>query len=108
MLLDNQYVSRASGITGAAKSMKALWKSRFASGRRAVQLALAVAAHRRCSAGCSTVLSNQLIHGGATWNGSVDREQVRDCINQASAATTELRMDSRDTLWGSMGYPVVD
>lgn len=84
MLLDNQYVSGASGVTGAAKSMKALWKSRFASGWHAAQLALAsgnISALLSRLVNCLHTLRNQLIHGGATWNESVNREQVRDCTD---------------------------
>lgn len=55
-------------------------------------------------------LRNQLIHGGATWNGAVNREQMRDCVNLLSKLVPlviELMMDSPDTLWGNACYPVV-
>ena len=55
-------------------------------------------------------LRNQLIHGGATWNGSVNREQLRDCVGLLSKLVPviiDLMMDSPDTLWGDACYPVV-
>ena len=48
-------------------------------------------------------LRNQLIHGGATWNGSVNREQLRDCVNlmgKLVPLVIEVMMDHPGTLWG--------
>ena len=57
------------------------------------------------------VLRNQLVHGGATWNSSVNRAQVRD----GSAIMAFLvpifinsMMDHPETQWGAPYYPVVD
>ncbi len=55
-------------------------------------------------------LRNQLIHGGATWNGSINREQMRDCtslLGKLVPLIIKLMMDSADTLWGDACYPVV-
>jgi len=56
-------------------------------------------------------LRNQLIHGGAIWNGAVNREQLRDCaglLGKPVPLIIELMMDSADTLWGDACYPVVE
>lgn len=56
------------------------------------------------------VLRNQLVHGGATWNGSVNREQLRDaCAIMGKFVPTviELMMDNPSTLWGDPVFPVV-
>lgn len=48
-------------------------------------------------------LRNQLIHGGATWYGSVNRDQLCDCTNLLSKLVPliiELMMDGANTLWG--------
>jgi hypothetical protein len=48
---------------------------------------------------------------GATWNGSVNRDQMRDCtslLGKLVPLIIELMMDSADTLWGDACYPVVD
>ena len=55
-------------------------------------------------------LCNQLIHRGATWNESVNREQMRDCVNvmgKLVPRVIEVMMDHPQTLWGDACYPVV-
>jgi hypothetical protein len=55
-------------------------------------------------------LRNQILHGGATWGSSVNREQLRDCTNLMSKLvplTIEVMMDHPETLWGDACYPVV-
>jgi hypothetical protein len=54
-------------------------------------------------------LRNQLIHGGATWNSSVNREQLRDANAIMSALVPiviEIMMDSAGEHWGEPCYPV--
>jgi len=56
-------------------------------------------------------LRNQLLHGGATYNSSVNREQMRDCchlMEKLVPAVIEIMMDSPHTLWGDAYYAVVD
>ena len=56
-------------------------------------------------------LRNQLSHGGATWNSSVNRDQLRDCsafLGKLVPFIIQLMMDNPDTLWGDACYPVVD
>ena len=56
------------------------------------------------------VLRNQLVHGGATWNGSVNRAQVRDGANIMAFLTPRfiaLMMDNPQRDWGPPYYPVV-
>ncbi len=55
-------------------------------------------------------LRNQLVHGGATWNSSVNRDQLRDCadfLGKLVPHVIELMLDHPDTLWGDACYPVV-
>ena len=57
------------------------------------------------------VLRNQLMHGGATWQGSVNREQVRDGVDILSFLVphfVDLMMDNPACDWGRPPYPVVD
>jgi len=85
----------------------------FASGKRAAQLALASGNTPVLLVvlfNCFYTPGNQLVHGGATWSGSVNREQMRDCTNLLGKLVPliiELMMDSADTLWGDACYPVV-
>ena len=55
-------------------------------------------------------LRNQLIHGGATWNSSVNREQLRDAnclLHKLVPALIDIMMRNPDELWGDANYPVV-
>ncbi len=57
------------------------------------------------------VLRNQLVHGGATWNSSVNREQVKDGAKILAFLVpifVDLMMDNPQTDWGAPYYPVVD
>ena len=56
-------------------------------------------------------LRNQLVHGGATWNSSVNREQLRDGANilhKILPVIIDIMMDSGKTMWGSPCYPVIE
>ena len=55
-------------------------------------------------------LRNQLMHGGATWQSQLNRDQVRDCANIMQKLTPliiQLMMDNPDAEWGAPAYPVV-
>ena len=57
------------------------------------------------------VLRNQILHGGATWNSSVNRSQVRDgaaIMGFLVPAFVKVMMDHPDEPWGKNYYPVVD
>ena len=56
------------------------------------------------------VLRNQLIHGGATWNSMVNRQQVKDGVNLMNKfvpIVIELIIENSDEDWGELIYPVV-
>jgi len=56
-------------------------------------------------------LRNQLIHGGATWNSGVNREQVRDgaeIMNKLVPTIIHIMMEHHNQVWGEPCYPVVD
>ncbi|AML51730.1 HEPN domain-containing protein [Falsihalocynthiibacter arcticus] len=56
------------------------------------------------------VLRNQLVHGGATWNSSVNRDQVRDgaaILAFLMPVFVEIMMDHPNEDWGQPFYPVV-
>lgn len=56
-------------------------------------------------------LRNQLVHGGATWNSSANREQIRDGVKFLSKllpALIDIMLSSPNELWGEAHYPVVD
>ena len=56
------------------------------------------------------VLRNQLIHGGATWNSSVNRSQVKDgaaLLGVLLPVFINIMMDNPDHDWGTPYYPVI-
>lgn len=55
-------------------------------------------------------LRNQMLHGGATWNSSVNIDQKRDAVKFLAKFVPfviEIMMDNANVLWGSASYPVV-
>ena len=113
VLLENQYVygpfwkffNGAPGYEG--------WRQRFEDEQRRVRQALG-------SQDALTVLTilfdrlyvlrNQLVHGGATWNGSVNRSQVRDgavLIAFLAPQFISLMLGFPTEEWGPAYYPVV-
>ena len=56
-------------------------------------------------------LRNQLMHGGATWDSKVNREQVNDGAEIMSwmlPIFVDLMMENSDKLWGKPFYPVIE
>ena len=56
-------------------------------------------------------MRNQLIHGGATYQSRVNRDQVRDSANllgKLIPLIIEIMIDNPDEAWGDIYYPVVD
>jgi hypothetical protein len=56
-------------------------------------------------------LRNQILHGGATWNSSVNRNQIRDAVNileKLVPIIIEIMMDNSKVLWGEPCYPIVE
>lgn len=56
-------------------------------------------------------LRNQVLHGGATWNSGVNRDQVRDAttiMKNVVPMIIKIMMDNYRELWGDPCYPVVE
>jgi hypothetical protein len=113
VLLDNKFVFQDFWNFQNGTLAEEEWKRRFAGAKKAAKSALAA---RDTVTVLAVVLSriytlrNQLVHGGATWNGSVNREQMRDCVNlmgKLVPLVVEIMMDNPGTLWGDAVYPVV-
>ena len=114
VLLNNRYVFNLFWEFHRGKVTRDEWESGFRSANAAASRALASGA---TAAVLSIVLSrlytlrNQLIHGGATWNGSVNREQLRDACAIMAKLTPlllELMMDHPNALWGDPVFPVIE
>ena len=113
VLLDNRFVFADFWHWQNGSLPEAEYKAKFAAANRAAHVALG---RQDTVTVLSIVLSriyvlrNQLVHGGATWGSSVNREQLRDCTNfmaKLVPLVIEIMMDHPQTLWGQGVYPVV-
>lgn len=114
ILLDTPFVFQSFWDFHSGKIKEAEWASRFAQGKLAAQQALAsgntpillgVIFNRLYT------LRNQLMHGGATWNSSVNRKQLHDCsklLSKLVPLIVTLMLDNPSTLWGEACYPVIE
>ena len=114
VLLDNRFVFADFWQWQNGSLTEAEFQEKFAAANRAAHVALgrqdtvtvlAIVLSR------IYVLRNQLVHGGATWGSSVNREQLCDCTHfmaKLVPLVIEVMMDHPDTLWGQGTYPVVE
>jgi hypothetical protein len=114
VLLDNPYLFQDFWNFHNGTLAEDEWKRRFEAAKRVAKLALA---NRDTVTVLGVALSriytlrNQLMHGGATWNSSVNRDQIRDCtalLGRLVPVVIEVMLDHPETLWGDACYPVVE
>ncbi len=114
LLIDNKYVYQPFWDYQNNKVSAESWTSSFQHSRVSANRALGRMDTRRVLAIVFDrlyVLRNQLVHGGATWNGRVNRGQIRDGVSimgQLVPVVIYLMMEDKDGLWGEPCYPVVD
>ena len=114
ILLDTPFVLQSFWDYHSGKISEAQWKERLAQGKKMATQALASSNTPQLLGVVFNrlyTLRNQLIHGGATWNSSVNRKQLKDCANllgKLVPVIIELMMTHPDTLWGDACYPVVE
>ena len=113
LLLDNRFIFQPfwdyhNGMTGYDR-----WENRFQREKTRLNVALG---NTDTETILSTlfnrlyVLRNQLVHGGATWNSSLNREQVRDgasILGTLIPIMVDIMMDNRNESWGPPYYPIV-
>lgn len=113
LLLDNRFVFAPFWKYHSGQFGGAGWEVRFDAARRAANEALA---SRNTPLVLSIlfdrlyVLRNQLVHGGATWNSSANRNQVHDgaaLLECLLPVFVDLMMDQPDHEWIMPSYPVV-
>jgi len=114
LLLDNKYVFQPFWKHQNRVAGHEDWEARLARSRKRTQSALADRDTRVVLTFLFDrlyVLRNQLIHGGATWNSSVNRDQVRDgarIMGFLVPIFIDLMMDNAALAWGAPHYPVVE
>ncbi|MEH6453999.1 MAG: hypothetical protein V7782_13270 [Psychromonas sp.] len=113
VLLNNQYVFQPFWEYKNGVIDEDTWTSRFSDAKNYANKALG---HENTARVLGIVftriytLRNQILHGGATYNSSVNRSQIRDCthlMGKIVPVIIEIMMDNSNTLWGDAYYPVV-
>lgn len=114
LLMDNKYVFAPFWKHHAGEFGGAGWEVSFDSAKRAANCALA---EKNTAVVLSIlfdrlyVLRNQLVHGGATWDSSANRNQVRDGASLLGCLLPvfiDLMMDYPQAEWAMPMYPVVE
>jgi hypothetical protein len=114
LLLSNRYVFQPFWDYNAGRVTEEAWRASFERSRRSANRALGRQNTARVLAEVFDrlyTLRNQIVHGGATWNSSVNRDQLRDGANilgQLVPVIIHLMMENHRQLWGDPCYPVVD
>ena len=113
VLLDNPFVFHSFWEFQRGRISAEDWQSRFETGKRSANKALASGNPAEVLALVFNriyVLRNQMMHGGATWNSQVNRDQLRDCarfLGKLVPLVIEIMLDNPNTLWGDACFPVV-
>lgn len=114
VLLNNRYVFAPFWQHVNGKPGYEDWSERLDRSHRAMSSALA---QRNTTMVLSTVfdrlyvLRNQLVHGGATWNSNLNRDQVRDgaaVLGWLLPIFIDIMMDHPNMDWGQPYYLVID
>jgi hypothetical protein len=113
-LLDNRFVFQDFWDFQNGLISEDEWKRRFTNANRAARRALAnqhTGTVLGIVLGRIYTLRNQIVHGGATWGGSLNREQMRDCLRfmeRLVPLVIDVLMDAPDVPWGPVAFPVVE
>jgi len=112
-LINNQYVYHHFWEFQKGSITKEQWKKYFENDKAIAQKALSKMNTKKILAIILDrlyVLRNQLLHGGATWNGKVNRDQVRDgtsIMRNLVPIIINIMLDGSNELWGDASFPVI-
>lgn len=113
VLLNNKFVFQPFWDFHNNKKSEQEWQDDFATANAFANKALG---HKNTSAVLSVIFSrlytlrNQTLHGGSTWNSSVNRDQIRDAVQflkKFVPFTIDIMMDNAAQIWGEPCYPVI-
>ncbi len=112
-LLNNQYISPDYWKYQRGNIKEGTWESRFYSQNNGADDLKAQSTTDFLSLVFSRiyVLRNQLVHGGSTWDGKVNREQIRDCaqfMEKFVTAMLEILVEEKEFKWDPAPYPVMN
>jgi hypothetical protein len=114
VLLSNKFVFQPFWDFQNQKKTEAQWQEDF---KKANTFANKALGHKNTPAVLSVIFSrlytlrNQTMHGGATWNSAVNRDQMRDAVSFLSKFVPfiiKIMMDNANELWGEPSYPLIE
>lgn len=115
LLLDNEFVFQPFWDSHNGRIGKEEWRQKF---ERANKAAFRALGNKSQTATVLAIvlarlytLRNQLVHGGATWQGSVNREQIRDgtaILGELTPLVIHLLIQNPEEGWGDPCYQVVN
>ena len=114
LLIDNQYVFQPFWDFHNDLLSEEEWRAAFSKSKAAARKALGSMDTRKVMGVMFDrlyTLRNQLLHGGATWNSTVNRSQISqgaEIMGQVVPIVIHLMMNDHDRVWGEACYPVVE
>jgi hypothetical protein len=114
LILDNRYVFQPFWSFQNKVPGNDNWEERFEKNKKRTQIALKSKDTKTILKALFDrlyVLRNQLIHGGSTWNSSVNRSQVKDGASILAFLVPlfiDIMMDNPQESWGAPYYPIAD
>jgi Apea-like HEPN len=114
LLLNNKYVFAPFWLHNNGVEGYDDWAQRLAESQRRINSAMKRQDTARILSilfGRLYVVRNQLIHGGATWNSGVNRDQVRNgaaVMSWLLPVFIDIMMENPSRDWGRPYYPVVE
>lgn len=113
LLKDNYFIFESFWLYQRGEKSESEWQRSFENNKRKINRALAkqnTSELIQLLFGRLYTLRNQLVHGGATWNGSVNRPQLESgcqVLQLFVPAMIEVMLDNPHEVWGDEIYPVV-
>lgn len=114
LLIDNRYLYQQFWDLHNRLMPESEWQSIFGNAKKAAHKALGRQDTNRVLAIVFErlyILRNQLVHGGATWGGAVNRSQIRDATNLMGhivPALISIMLDDKPELTGKPCFLVVE
>ena len=114
VLIDNQYVFQPFWRWQAGLITEHEWHEAFDNSKSAAHRALGKADTTKVLAIIFDrlyTLRNQVVHGGSTWGGQVNRAQLRDgssILGFLVPTVIHLMMEDHNQVWGDACYPVIE
>ena len=106
LLIDNMYIFQLFWDHLPGRPEGEAWEQQFSRAKAAANAALGkhdTATIMQIVLPRLYTLGNQLMHGGSTWSGGVNRDQLRDApwiMEKLVPAIIEIMMDASGEVWG--------